>query len=459
MPHSEQEQGEYMNKGTIRCARRTCGKERKEPVCPHCGNTTCYIHLYWKGEVFKYRHYKDEFPFDFIRARDFHSTLRLRMNDKSKKFDPREFLSARFTELKFKNQFTKWILHLELLVLSNELSDDTLRAYRSYGKNHILPYFENFGVRDIELIQLDGFCDNLRDKPSLAKIKTRRDILNTLHRFFDWMYHKGAVISFPPWPTIGGNNSVEKQALDEDAQEYGLQSIPERHRDIIEFGMRTGRRPNELVAIQVHDLETQHERLEIRRTWGKRGYRENVTKQGNEPIYAALDERAIEIAEKNSRGKLPGAFLFINPDNGKPYRPDQPNDIWKEYSGLPGITFYEASRHSFCTQIGQIEGVTLRDQQDAMGHKTMQATMKYNHKSVKKIADILRKKAEVKRLRKAKSGTTSAREFAVEKTGSYGLNNCKKRELGLSYPQGVEPAVRIELTDRQGNRLKKLSQE
>ena len=445
-----------MSKGTIRCARRSCGKERKEAVCPYCGNTTCYIHLYWQGTAYKYRHYKDEFALDFKRAQDLHSTIRLKMNDKTKKFDPREFLSSRLTELKFQNQFAKWILHVESLAYSNELSFDTLRVYKSYGNNHILPYFGNFAVRDIELIQLDSFCDNLRDKPTLTKIKTRREILNCLHKFFDWMYHKGAIITFPPWPTIGGNNSIERQSLDEDAQEYGLQNIPERHRDIIEFGMRTGKRPNELVAIQVHDLEIPNERLEIRRTWGKRGYRQNVTKQGNEPIYAALDERAIEIAEKNSRGKLPGAFLFINPDNGKPYRPDQPNDIWKAHSGLPGTTFYEASRHSFCTQVGQVEGVTLRDQQDAMGHKTMQATMKYTHKSVKKVADILRKKAEVSRLRNAKSGTGAARGFAVQKTGNNELNNCKNKECGSGYQQKVEPAVRIELTDRQSKPLKKL---
>ena len=437
-PHfQEQETGEqYMDKGTIRCARRSCGKERSEQVCPHCGNATCLVQVWWKGKHWKIRRYRpDGKVLDYTRAKDVHAAIRLQVNYGT--FNPSDWIVSRLAEKKFEEQINKWLDDKQEIADDTngvELSYETIRCYRSYSKKHIIPFFQKYLAGEVREPQLREFVKHMRK--TVQSIKYRRDIMNALHNFFEWLHQESVILNIPAWPKIKGNNSKERQALDEDAQALGLSRIPVEHRDVIEFGMMTGRRPGELCAFQVQDGRPDDEEILVCRTWS--GSRIRVTTKQGEKIAAPMVGRAIEIFEKHKHDKMPGAFLFINPETGRPYRPKFVNNVWKAYSGLPGTVFYEAGRHSFCTQIGKIDGVTLKDQQNAMGHRVMQTTMKYTHKTLKRVADILKKKAEVTEIRKAKerhdSGTTLK---AVNQS----------QDIDISVNR-VEPAVRIEMTAR-----------
>lgn len=435
-----------MDKGTIRCARRSCGKERKESVCPYCGNATCLVQVWWKGKHYKFRRYRpDGKVLDYIRAKDVHAAIRLQVNYGT--FKPSDWLVSKLAEKMFEEQIQTWLQEKRELADDSqgvEFSYESLRCYKSYAKIHIIPFFVKYLVGEVGQAELKLFSDRLRK--TVKSIKYRRDILNALHHFFEWLRQEGVILVIPPWPKIKGNNSKERQALDEDAQALGLSRIPPIHRDVVEFGMLTGRRPGELCAFQVQDGRSDDEEILVCRTWSGNRLR-NTTKQG-EKIAAPMVGRAIEIFEKHSRGKFPGAFLFINPETGRAYRPRFVNNVWKEYSELPGTVFYEAGRHSWCTQIGKVEGVTLKDQQNAMGHKTMQTTMKYTHKTLKRVADILKKKAQVADIREIQKRHESGTAFQTK----------EHSQIVDFTGKAMEPAVRIELTDMNSNTLKKQSQ-
>jgi integrase len=233
--------------------------------------------------------------------------------------------------------------------------------------------------------QNEAFKDIL---PKSLKIKTRRNILNGLHAFFTWLKRKGTIQEIPVWPVIKGNDSNIRTAIDYETQIYALSKIPEEHRDVIEFGFETGLRPGETCAIQVRDLENGV--LTVQRTWS--GSRLRETTKGGSKERLPISQRALELFKKHSKGKLPSAFLFINPETNRVYRPKKLNQLWRAYTGID-ITHYEASRHSFCTQI--IDSADVFSAQRLMRHKNLASTKVYHHASIKRLEDIVNSRGRV----------------------------------------------------------------
>ena len=179
-----------------------------------------------------------------------------------------------------------------------------------------------------------------------------------------------------------------RTAIDYETQAYALAKIPEEHRDVIEFGFETGLRPGETCAIQVRDLENGV--LTVQRTWSGSRLRE-TTKGGNKER-VPLSQRASALFSKHSKEKLPHAFLFINPETHRAYRPKKLNQLWRKFTGID-ITHYEASRHSFCTQI--IESADVFSAQRLMRHKNLSSTKVYHHASTKRLEDIVNSRGRV----------------------------------------------------------------
>ncbi|MGD0232192.1 MAG: tyrosine-type recombinase/integrase, partial [Syntrophorhabdales bacterium] len=113
----------------------------------------------------------------------------------------------------------------------------------------------------------------------------------------------------------------------------------------------------------------------IRRTWSDYTVRETTKAKTKEWI--PLSGRAVEIAEDNCRGKHPEAWLFINPNSGSTFRPKRLGAIWNEYSGID-VTLYEATRHSFCTQLVE-DGTPLPVIRKLARHADIRTTQKYVH--------------------------------------------------------------------------------
>lgn len=114
------------------------------------------------------------------------------------------------------------------------------------------------------------------------------------------------------FPKVESKDIVRK-AVDIHLQEEILKLIPETHRDIFEFGMETGLRPNELCAIQVGDINFSNRTAIIQHGYSGTVFHNNTKEKNKWPI--PLSDRACNIVLKNSKDKLPSAFLFTNPKN------------------------------------------------------------------------------------------------------------------------------------------------
>ncbi len=234
-------------------------------------------------------------------------------------------------------------------------------------------------------------------------------MLNALHAFFGWLYENGRIDKIPPFPIIKGDNSTPRRALRTEGQEIGLDNLPSGHRDPIEFMMKTGLRPGECIAVLVKSVNIDQRVIWVERSVSGSTHVETTKNKSKLPI--PLNDKALEIAKRNIEGKFPNDFLFVNPATGRGYAISSLSKIWSYYSGLD-ITLYEATRHSYCTQI-----VPLTDPltaQRLMRHKSRSSTDHYYHAYSEILLDVVQrmdgnvidiKKAKRKGKGKAKSET------------------------------------------------------
>ena len=358
--------GDGFMAGTIRCAAYGCGKAMTKKVCS-CGNTTCYILLYWRGKNWAYRRDGQGDVFTYGKATKTLNAIRESIDNRT--FDPEARTDSKIRERQFENKWEEFIEEKDEKMRGHELSPSYVRILKSYRRKYF-DLLNGYDVRDIQLEQLAHVKRGLRD----CKIKTRKNVMNALSSFFRWLLNEdGTIDKLPKFPTIEGDDATPQGAINRTIQIEALARIPEQFRDPIEFGMETGCRPGEICALKVKDI--QGDKALICRTWSDYTIRE-TTKQKKKQ-FIPLSIRAREIVERNCRDKHPEAWLFINPRSGNVYRPKTLGNIWREYSGVE-IKLYEATRHSFCTQLVS-DKVPLPIISQLARHSDIRTTMKYVH--------------------------------------------------------------------------------
>jgi integrase len=218
----------------------------------------------------------------------------------------------------------------------------------------------------------------------------------SLHSFFTWLFKKG-IRDIPPFPVVEGEDDAkERVALDYTDQVSYLRKIPEQHRDVLEFGMETGIRPGELVALKVKDIDLRHGQALIGRTVSAYTHVLERTK-GKTRRYIPLSDRALEIVKPHLEGKHPEQWLFINSGTRRRYSVKMPNALWKRYTRLDA-TYYEASRHSFCTQLVD-DGADSLQAKQLMRHTDVRTTQNYYHGSTTKLRELVNRRGRVVNLK------------------------------------------------------------
>jgi integrase len=161
--------------------------------------------------------------------------------------------------------------------------------------------------------------------------------------------------------------------------------------------METGARPGECCAILVQSCDPNNRVVWIERTLSGHTYRETTKENTKLPV--PLNDLALEIVKRNMRGKFPLDFLFINPVNGKGFTYRALYDAWVRYTGNE-IRPYEATRHSFCTQVVPLtDGYTA---QRLMRHADKRSTDNYYHAYRDTLLDVVQRKNNVTELKKTK---------------------------------------------------------
>jgi len=364
-----------------------CNKCRKkmDGVC-ECGNYKCLICVYWGGKHYEYRRDEQGYVFTYDKAKD--RLIEISNAIKKGIFKPVDFTDARIAERKFENQIDKWLDGKINQEKMGELSPGTTRNYASYTR-HRFTFFEGIDVKDITREHLENFKDTLGG----ISIKTRKNILNALRNFFFWLKERETINVMPRFPMVKGDDSKTVLTIDYELQAEVLQHIPEMHRDPIEFMMETGLRPGEVCALLVEHVDLRNGTARIERTYVSGNKIRETSKQKRKRIIP-LSDRALEIAGRHIDSKLPKQFLFINAKTGKGYFPNALWFQWSQHSGLPGVSLYGATRHSFATQLIQHNDVTVV--KELMGHSDIRTTQKYVHMRMTKLSDVVNNRHIIK---------------------------------------------------------------
>lgn len=369
---------EKMN-GVCKCKSLKKRKKARKP------NYKCLIQVYWKGKHYEYRRDDQGYVFTYDKAKDKLAEISTAM--KKGRFNPADFSDANINERKFRNQIEEWLSQKEEEEKTNELSPETLRCYRSYNKNYF-SFFLGWDVREIGFEQLERFKDKL---PRRISLKMKRNILNCLHGFFVWLKRKGVIKEVPTWPQIKGDDAQVRYAIDLKDQNDALAKMPSEWKDAFIFLFETGLRIGELCALKIKDIDFKNGRALIQRTWS--GVKLVETTKGRNKRWIPLSDQAYEIAKKHVGVRWPEEFLLVNPTTKRGYRQEFLRRKWHAHSKL-NITLYEASRHSFCTQIVE-NGASLLEAKQLMRHSDIRSTERYFHGSIAKMKDIVNKRGKI----------------------------------------------------------------
>jgi len=335
------------------------------------------VQIYWKGKYYEYRRDDQNYVFTYDKAKD----KLIEINNAIRKgtFDPLDHSDAKIQERRFENMIEKWLNEKESRYRLNELSYGTIRDYRGYAKNYY-QYFAGHDVREIDLEKLSEFKDTINN----VKIKTRKNIMNALRNFFNWLQERGTIQFAPAFPKITGDDSKMRVAIDYELQEEGLSRIPKHITTIFIFLLETGVRPGDACAVMCESVDLREGSVRIERTFSSNKLRETTKQKRKRNL--PLSERAYEIAEKNCSGKLKKQYLFVNPNSNRNYLPDTLWRIWRAYSGVD-VCLYEGTRHSFGSQL--IEKNDVIAVKELMGHSSVKTTEKYLHMKITRLRDVV----------------------------------------------------------------------
>jgi hypothetical protein len=168
-----------MKRGAILCNR--CRKKMSAAVC-ECGNTNCFVVFYWKGRHYPSRRDSAGEVYDFREAVKSLTKINAAMEDKTVKFDPKDWADASIKERRFENLINDYYAEKEHEMKTGELGPEHYRIIRNYYKNHYT-FFDGYDVRVIDREVLSVWKRKCLNN---LKIKTRKNVRNALHAFFHW---------------------------------------------------------------------------------------------------------------------------------------------------------------------------------------------------------------------------------------------------------------------------------
>lgn len=358
--------GEPVKRGSLNCQR--CNSTRNERLCPKCGYDAVLIRITWEGKTYRFWHDKDGKPYSYIEASKTLHTINQKIHDH--RFNPKDYLTATIKEMRFSASFGKWINNKTKEAEDGRFSFETLRAYRSYYKNHFKPLYSQ-DIREIRKHNLKKLLDEL---PVALSLNFKKRLFECLHSFWGWLINEEILTVMPGFPEIIGDDSKIRRAISYEEQILAINRLPEKHRDIFWFMRETGVRIGEACAVQVGDLDMVPGRVMIQRTVS--GPRVVETTKQRKKQTVPLSKMAQTVVTRKRKDKLPAAFLFTNPFTRKRYSTEFLRKLWRAHSGID-VTLYESMRHSTISDWAKY--ATAYETQMLARHTDQRTTQKYIH--------------------------------------------------------------------------------
>lgn len=325
---------ELTRRGSILCQR--CGRNRHERICPVCGWDNCLIRIYVERKYYRIYHGQTGHVLSYADAVASLIKINQEMDKNHYVFDLKNWLKAELEKRKFSYLWGEWIKQKENKLAQGKFASESLRAYKSYYRNHFT-YFSEMDVREIQLKHIQGFVDNLHCSEKYAKC-----LVTCLQAFFSWLERWDGTKP-PLFPEMEITKGSKKNAIVYDDQVSAINKIPEKHINIFMFMREVGLRVSEGCALKVKDIDLPNSRVLIQRTYSGNVLSEHT--KGRNALWVPMSAVAREIAEKAVKNRFGEDFLFINPVSGKGYKAGSLRRYWNVYSGTD-LCVHEGIRHS-----------------------------------------------------------------------------------------------------------------
>lgn len=259
---------------------------------------------------------------------------------------------------------------------------------------HLVPRFGALRIVELTLAVVMVWLDELAAAAAM-KASSQRGLLTLLSRFCSWAVDRGYLQANPCKAIPSGRRPQAAQRTDvpwiaDDALVVrALELLPEPIRYLFFLGNRCGLRTGEAAGVRMSDLMDM-DRGTIRVRFSYLGPLKEDKSGAGKTKYVPAPIDCTDVlgpwwARRDSEGAAPEDLVF--PREGRfTFRKEHAEYHWRrarEALGLPTMTWYQATRHSFASR-NLAAGVSMDEVSQAMGHSSVAITQKHYAHFVRK---------------------------------------------------------------------------
>lgn len=352
-----------------------------------------YVDLPWKGQRIRVYSDKTGQALDsYDRANTVLKTIRGEIEAHT--FDPQKYLRADASKF--------WTSNLLNLFEQHKLKNlaPGYRNYFSYMVGIAKDYFGNQDIRDLRKLDLINYKDHLEKAFPDWKPKTLKNVLDVFKAFLRYAKNDLEMVDIvPSFPTVEVPDASFRW-LGQTDQASLFEKVPDLHKPFIAFLMLHGCRPGEARALKCRNVDLEHDSITIGATFSGGMYCERRKGKGARIAVIPIHPEMRDYIADRVRKAHPEAFVFVNPMTGEPYSETRIWKLWdkvRKAAGVEeGLRLYDASRHSFASQLVN-SGVSLFTVSKLLGHSTTKMTERYSHANIESMRTELSKLSLKKR--------------------------------------------------------------
>jgi integrase len=163
---------------------------------------------------------------------------------------------------------------------------------------------------------------------------------------------------------------------------------------LVVLALATGARKGELLGIMCKDVDLERKCISI-----------HDTKNGESRRLSLSSAALALVAERMEAKHHRQVYLFEHPRTHRPYEMDDAWDFARKRAGLPDFRFHDL-RHTFASYMA-MNGASLAEIAEALGHKTLNMVKRYAHLSESHTSAVIREMCHTYLL-SAKTGAQEA---------------------------------------------------
>jgi integrase len=255
----------------------------------------------------------------------------------------------------------------------------TASRYRCWLKNHVEPKWRDYPIEQIKPLLVEDWLKKLDLAP-----KSKSHLKNLMRVLFNAAMRWELIpYQHNPMSLVRVKDSSKRQrqpkALSVEEFRKLLEHVPEPFRTMCIVAMCLGLRVSEILGLKWKDIDWEGLRLAVRQAYvyGQEGELKTQASQRWMPMDRLLAEKLREHKKKFTSFDNCEAWVFANPETGRPYWPGRIQENWlvpaAQKAGLGRIGWH-TFRHSHSTLLHAL-GVDLKVQQELLRHADIRTTM------------------------------------------------------------------------------------